>query len=155
MRSHNGGDKGKLSLYDLSYKTPIIFSWKYHIKAGIKKTDLVHSTDIPATILDFVELEKDEDYFGISIKDQIINGKTGNRKNIIGRSKKIRDDSDPMGKDVDAYWIREDNWFYSLNKTDDSESLYDIKKDPFCNSNVINNYPELISGLKDKIEAAY
>ena len=88
-------------------------------------------------------------------KDQIINGKTGNRKNIIGRSKKIRDDIDPMGKDVDAYWIREDNWFYSLNKTDDRESLYDIKKDPFCNSNAINNYPELVSRLKDKIEAAY
>ena len=27
IRSHNGGDKGKLSVYDQSFRTPIIFSW--------------------------------------------------------------------------------------------------------------------------------
>ena len=155
MRSHNGGDKGKLSLYDLSFRTPIIFSWKNRIKPNIRLEDLVHSADIPATILDIVNLEKEEDYFGISLKSQIMKGRQGIRKNIIGKSKKIRDDNDPMGKDVEAYWARENEWFYSLNKTDDIELLFDVEKDPLCNLNLSTKYPELVSSFRYKIELAY
>ena len=36
MRSHNGGDKGKLSIFDQSFRTPIIFSWKNKIYPDIK-----------------------------------------------------------------------------------------------------------------------
>jgi arylsulfatase A-like enzyme len=149
------GDKGKLSLYDLSFRTPIIFSWKNRIKPNIRLEDLVHSADIPATILDIVNLEKEEDYFGISLKSQIMKGKQGIRKNIIGKSKKIRDDNDPMGKDVEAYWARENEWFYSLNKTDDIELLFDVEKDPLCNLNLSTKYPELVSSFRYKIELAY
>ena len=38
MRSHNGGDKGKLSIFDQSFRTPIIFSWKNKIKSNIQET---------------------------------------------------------------------------------------------------------------------
>ena len=34
LRWHNGGDKGKLSVYDQSFRTPILFSWPKHIKPG-------------------------------------------------------------------------------------------------------------------------
>ena len=151
MRSHNGGDKGKLSIYDVSFRTPIIFSWKDHIKSGIRRTDLVHSTDIPATILDIVGLDKEIDHFGNSIKDMILGKGNGNRTRIIGNSNKIRDDKDPMGRDVEAYWIREQNWFFNWNITDNKQSLYDIENDPYCNNDEKINNPEIALRLKDAI----
>ncbi|MEM8909215.1 MAG: sulfatase-like hydrolase/transferase [Bacteroidota bacterium] len=54
LRWHNGGDKGKLSIYDQSFRTPIIFSWKDKIASGARKSDLIESADIPATILDYL-----------------------------------------------------------------------------------------------------
>ena len=74
MRSHNGGDKGKLSIFDQSFRTPIIFSWKNHLKKSMIIPSLIQSTDIPATILEFQGcLNKSKINDGISYKD-IING---------------------------------------------------------------------------------
>ena len=56
MRWHNGGDKGKLSMYDQSFRTPIIFSWKGNIDEGIVYDDLIHSADISATIMDYLNI---------------------------------------------------------------------------------------------------
>ena len=36
MRSHNGGDKGKGSIYDMSFRSPIIFAWGDKIKKGVR-----------------------------------------------------------------------------------------------------------------------
>ena len=66
MRSHNGGDKGKSSIYDMSFRTPIIFAWGDKIRKGVRTDAIIHSADIPATILDYIGLEIPEDYYGIS-----------------------------------------------------------------------------------------
>ena len=55
-------------MYDQSFRTPIIFSWANKIKAGVVKDNLMHSADIPATILDYVGIEIPEDYFGQSYR---------------------------------------------------------------------------------------
>ena len=62
MRWHNGGDKGKLSMYDQSFRTPIIFSWKGNIDEGIVYDDLIHSADISATIMDYLNIPPPEGY---------------------------------------------------------------------------------------------
>ena len=35
-----------------------------------------------------------------------------------------------MGKDVEAYWIRKDQWFFNTNLTDQNSALYNIDEDP-------------------------
>ena len=151
MRSHNGGDKGKLSVFDSSFRTPIIFSWKNKIKSGIRKSDLIHSTDIPATILDYAGLQVPENYHGISYRSIIENKSHGKRSRIIGKSKKIRDEIDPMGRDVDAFWVRENEWFYKLNVTDNTEALFDVNTDPFCYNDLKKENLEVSSRLKNEI----
>ena len=109
IRSHNGGDKGKLSVYDQSFRTPIIFSWHNRLPANAKKKDLIHTTDIYATVLDLVNISPSKKSNGRSFKN-VINNKASNiRKEIIGNSNKVRDigpGADPMGKDEENYWIR-------------------------------------------------
>ena len=71
MRSHNGGDKGKLSFYDQSFRTPIIFSWENRIENNKQLKQMIHSADIPATILDYLDIDVPENYFGRSFKPLI------------------------------------------------------------------------------------
>ena len=155
MKSHNGGDKGKLSIFDQSYRTPIIFSWKNHIKSNIIIDDLIHSTDIPATILEYAGLNKSKMYHGISYKN-VIEGTQKNLRNIIiGNSNKIRDDNDPMGKDVEAYWIRDKDWFYKSNLTNQHHALYNINDDPFCTKNVILENLNIVQDFSKIISQKY
>ena len=155
MRSHNGGDKGKLSVFDLSYRTPIIFTWEGYIQRGVRRSDLIHSTDIPATILDYAGLQKTKMHYGISYKDVIEGEKKNHRNFIVGKSKKIRDDIDPMGRDVEAYWIRDIDWFYKSNKTDNDNALYNINDDPFCDEDLSKKYPKIVNNLSKIINREY
>tara|TARA_E500000178_G_scaffold54981_1_gene51233 strand:- start:682 stop:1650 length:969 start_codon:yes stop_codon:yes gene_type:complete len=155
MRSHNGGDKGKLSIFDQSFRTPIIFSWKNKISPGKKVNSLIHSADIPATILDFSGANKSKMNHGLSYKD-VIEGKIQEHRNIIiGNSNKIRDDQDPMGRDVETYWGRDKNWFYKSNLTDQTNALYNIIDDPFCTKNVIKNNPDIVQKFTNRIFQRY
>ena len=156
MRSHNGGDKGKLSIFDQSFRTPIIFSWENKIGHDLLFEDLIHTIDISATILDYVSMGRNSPLGQGKSYKNIING-FGNspRKIILGQSNKIRDDDDPMGKDVNAYWGRNNNWFYKLNITDDIEELYDISKDPLCNINIIKDNKDVAHFFKEKIREKY
>ena len=113
LRWHNGGDKGKLSVYDQSFRTPIIFSWKDKIEAGQKNDQLMHSADIPATILDFIGVDPLSNYFGKSYKTSIQGGEAALREEIIGRATQIRSEEDMMGQQIEGYWVRTPEWFLS------------------------------------------
>tara|TARA_Y100000588_G_scaffold383270_1_gene472270 strand:+ start:110 stop:1504 length:1395 start_codon:yes stop_codon:yes gene_type:complete len=155
MRSHNGGDKGKLSVYDQSFRTPIIFSWKNSLKSNLRRDDLIHSTDIPATILDFTGINIPDDYHGISYKNAIYNKTFNSRKEIIGNGKKIRDTSengDPMGLDTEYYWIRKGEWFFSWDKAHGKKELYNIKNDPYSTTNLTNENLSILSEFSKKLE---
>ena len=156
MRSHNGGDKGKLSIFDQSFRTPIIFSWKNRIKSNIQLDDLIHTIDISATILDYANVKKSSPLGqGKSFKKVIDGKEKGSRKIILGQSNKIRDSSDPMGKDVEAYWGRDKNWFYKSNITDSTEELYDALNDPKCMVNIIENHKDVARLFNEKIGHKY
>ncbi len=156
MRSHNGGDKGKLSIFDQSFRTPIIFSWKNKIKSNTQLDDLIHTIDISATILDYANVKKSSSLGqGKSFKKVIDGKERGSRKIILGQSNKIRDASDPMGKDVEAYWGRDKNWFYKSNITDNTEELYDALNDPKCMVNIIENHKDVARLFNEKIGHKY
>tara|TARA_A100001011_G_scaffold394850_1_gene488236 strand:+ start:340 stop:1746 length:1407 start_codon:yes stop_codon:yes gene_type:complete len=154
IRSHNGGDKGKLSVYDQSYRTPIIFSWRNKLPFDKRKKDLIHTTDIFATILDLINISPPENIHGISYKE-VINDKISNPRNfIVGNSNKIRDisiNADPMGKDSENYWVRSGEWFFRNNLTDETQSLFNLREDQFCNTNLAPDMPNITNEMLNKI----
>lgn len=152
LRWHNGGDKGKLSMYDQSFRTPIIFSWKGHIEAGVVKQDLIHSADIPATILDYLGLPVPGTYFGQSYRP-VIEGKASHlRGEIIGNIDQMRWEGDMMGKTVEGYWLRNEQWFFKWNLTLGTKALFDMEKDPRNEENVAEQNAELVEELTSQIE---
>jgi len=145
LRWHNGGDKGKLSMYDQSFRTPIVFSWTGHIQSYMSKSDLMHSADIPATILDYLNIETPTDYFGYSYKPVIEGDNSNTREIIIGKVDKLRSEEDMMGKDVEGYWLRTQDWFFSWNMTTGEKQLFEMTVDP-------NNDYNLAEGKKAVVE---
>ena len=56
-----------------------------------------------------------------------------------------------MGKDVEAYWGRDKNWFYKFNITDSTEELYDAINDPKCMVNIIEDHKDIAHLFKEKM----
>lgn len=143
QRSHNGGDKGKGSVYDLSFRSPIIFSWPGKIPAGLRSDALIHSSDIPATVLDYVGLPIPKDYYGVSYKKVISREQENIRVHIVGNAVKSRsfDPNNVMGRTIEAYWVRMDDWFFRWHVTDGEQELFDLVNDPLNKINLWNDYP--------------
>ena len=152
LRWHNGGDKGKLSVFDQSFRTPIIFSWKGKIDANKTSKALMHSADIPATILDFINVETPKDYFGKSYKTLIEDTSKTDREIIIGKATQMRSEEDMMGMKIEAYWARTNDWFFKWNLTTETIGLYDMDKDPRNDNNLASLNPEIVDDFKQKIE---
>lgn len=153
LRWHNGGDKGKLSVYDQSFRTPIIFSWKDKIKAGATSKALMHSADIPATILDYIGVETPDNYFGRSYKTLVEDTSKTDREIIIGKATQMRSEEDMMGMKIEAYWARTNDWFFQWNLTLETIALFDMNKDPRNDVNLAESNTEIVKDFQQKIEA--
>jgi arylsulfatase len=154
MRSHNGGDKGKGSIYDMSFRSPIIFSYPNHIEANKVSKALIHSADIPATILDYVGIDIPDNYFGMSYKPVLENQKQSIRESIFGNVVTTRsyDPKNVMGDHVNGYWIREDNWFLRWHETKNELELFDLNTDLRNDHDVSKEHPEVLNQLWDKLK---
>lgn len=152
MRSHNGGDKGKSSIYDQSFRTPIVFTWERGIEKGKRFNNLIHSADIPATILDYVGISIPNHYIGKSYKAIISGQDLTLRKEIFGNTTTHRDEQSVMGRPVEGYWLRDKNWFFRWNVTDNEIGLYDMQKDPNNDVNLAAENPDLVGLFSQKIE---
>lgn len=152
LRWHNGGDKGKLSMYDQSFRTPIIFSWQDKIPAAKSSTALMHSADILPTILDFIGVQIPQDIYGKSYKP-IIDGNTESlREIIIGKIDQLRSEDDMMGRNAEGYWLREKEWFFNWNVTDNTKALFNVENDPLNDENLASKQIDLVIRYTQEIE---
>ncbi|MBK98815.1 MAG: hypothetical protein CL672_08525 [Balneola sp.] len=152
LRWHNGGDKGKLSVYDQSFRTPIIFSWKDNINASSQSNSLIHSADIPATMLDLIGVEVPNNFFGKSYRNVIQNTGISNRDIIIGMATQIRSENDMMGEKTEAYWARTNDWFFKWNLSRKTIELFDMNTDSKNETNIAEIHPKLVADFIEKIE---
>ncbi|MEO1261181.1 MAG: sulfatase-like hydrolase/transferase [Bacteroidota bacterium] len=150
-RSHNGGDKGKGSIYDMSFRSPIIFSWENKINKGIRTDALIHSADLPATILDYVGIPVPNDFYGVSFRSVIDGEKENIREFVQGNVITTRSTKpgEVMGRHVEGYWVRKDNWFLRWHKTDSQVELFDLTNDLRNNNDVSAEFPGVVTELKN------
>jgi len=151
LRWHNGGDKGKLSVYDQSFHTPIIFSWKNKIEPGVSK-ELMHSIDIPATILDLINVDIPESVDGLTYKKSIQSSASNPREIIIGKATQMRSEEDHMGMKIEAYWARNNDWFFSWNLTLKTIELFDMQQDAKNEHNLASEHPDIVQMFQTEIE---
>ncbi|MGH1364162.1 MAG: sulfatase family protein [Calditrichia bacterium] len=146
----NGGDKGKLSMYDMSYRTPLVFYWPDKIAAGVIRKDLVSTVDFMPTMLDYLGMDY-SDLPGHSLRPVIDKGERGKRDYLVGKANQFRSRDDMMGKKSLAYYYRDADWHFMWFIDEKRVELYDMLQDPNNNNNVAADYSELIENLKVKI----
>lgn len=152
LRFNNGGDKGKLGLTDLSFRTPVIFSWPRHIEKGSQISPLIHAADITPTVLDFLDIQTPEGLFGTSYTEVLSTQSGEPRSEIVGRATQLRSEDDMMGRRAKTYWIRQDNWFLSWDTETGEKQLYDVQHDPREDTNKAQEHPGIVDKLTTRIE---
>lgn len=152
LRWHNGGDKGKLSVFDPSFRTPIFFSWSNVISEGKNDLSIVESVDIPTTILDVVGLNNSFCKDGSSLAPLLFGEESAVKHNrAIGRVGKVRDSVDMMGRDVEGFWLRDKDWFFQWIRSENIYQLFDMNVDPMNDIDLSTTHPDLVDSLQNKI----
>jgi arylsulfatase A-like enzyme len=169
------GERGKKSMYELGFRTPIILSWPGHVPAGVVRDQLVSAVDLFPTLLDYAQpraakpraaqpraaaLELPPGRPGHSLRPLLEGGADWPRTEVIGAMSKVRmsskrpaDRPAPNYNDREpAYFLRSRDWYYIWREDWGSEELYDVHLDPRQVRDLAAEQPELTRRLRARIE---
>ena len=151
----SGGMKGKGALYDLSFRSPIIFYWPGRIHGTFNETSLVSTSDIVPTILDLVGARKPDGLPGYSLKPLLEGRAMDERSEIVGYSDRRRAPTREtlFSELADGFYVRTHRWHFMWHEDKGEMELYDVTVDPRANNNLIDEYPELVDGFMASIAA--
>jgi len=125
--------KGKWTLYELGFRTPLIINWPGHVPAGATYDDLISSVDVAPTIADYAGVDTPPEQRGMSLRERIEGGPSLGRTEVIGFYEGV------------GHYLRTHTWRYLRFASDDHEELYQIDVDPFEDNNVAAQNPELVA----------
>ena len=143
------GKKGKGSMHELGFRTPLILSWPGHIPAGRVDDRLVSSVDLFPTLADYGGVRRlPPGRTGIDLRP-LLEGSPGRaRESLIGKVDRRRkgEAKDP------AYYFRDRRWHYIWSPGQDTELLFDKPVDPEENRDVAPDHPELLEAFRKRIQ---
>ena len=152
----NGGGKGKLGLYDQSFRTPVIFYWRNRIKGSLDRSTLVSMEDIVPTILDIAgvsDVNIPNTLPGYSLKPMLEGRDQDLRDHIVGYAHQRRSENDMMGQRAEGYYVRTERWFFRWYKDSGVMQLFDMQSDPRSEHDVLEQFPHLVEPFKRQIDA--
>ena len=154
-----GGDRGKTSIRELGFRTPIVAHWPGKIAAGRSSKGLVSSVDVFSTIADYAGVEVPKDRDGRSLRPFLDGGEEPSRQRIIVGNYDMSRLPDyvtaktpDLGTKQNAYALRSKRWRYVWFMDADIEELYDIERDRTEDRNVIAQRPELAAQFRSELE---
>ena len=92
-----GGAKGKLSLYEVGFRTPIILNWPGQIPVGVRD-DFVSVEDLFPTLLNYAGASPLPDRRGIDLRPLLESGDPVPRDALLGAMEGMRDG--PHGREL-------------------------------------------------------
>lgn len=149
-------ERGKRSMYELGFRTPIIFNQKGRIPAGQTRTQLVSSVDLFPTILDYAGAEAHSDRPGEDLRPLIENLGAWQRHAVFAAMADIR--PGPLrppdleeGHPEPASMLRTDDWYFISYDAWGTASLFDVRADPETLQDVAAQYPERVASFRARI----
>lgn len=135
-----GAGKAKGTLYELGFRTPLIFSLPGRVPAGVVRDDLVSTLDVPATLLDYGGGDALDDGGARSLRTALETGAPAGGDRLAG----LLPGGTPESNGV---WVRTHEWRY-LRTADGHEELYRIDLDPYEDVDVAAEHPELLPAFR-------
>jgi uncharacterized sulfatase len=129
MRAFLGGSRGKGSLYELGYRTPMIFHWPGQVPAG-RSDALVSAIDLLPTLVEFAGGSAPAHRPGKNLRPVIESSLDAVRERLIGSREAGRG----------GYFLRDPRWRYLKFRGEPAE-LYDVLNDPEESRNLAARHP--------------
>jgi len=152
-----GGLRGKLSVYDLGFRTPVLFSWPGGLPEGAVFENLVSITDVAPTLLDLAGAEPLPHAEGASLLPLMRGEGSFDRQRIVGEVNGVRADAEiahpESWRDTLLWFVRTPQWHYIWGPTLGFEELYRIDRDPFETRDLVASYPEEARRFRAAIES--
>nr|WP_299070415.1 sulfatase-like hydrolase/transferase [uncultured Allomuricauda sp.] len=144
----------KRSPYDYGLRTPIMYKWKGKIEPKQDSLTLTSSLDIVPTVLSIAGIEQPKNLDGINILDK---SEVEKRDAIYGEI--YSHDFNTIEESL-YYRMAMTNPYKIIvpdetNKPDEEIKLFNIYKDPTEQHNLAAELPEIVEGLKQKIETSW
>jgi uncharacterized sulfatase len=143
-----GGTKGKISLYELGFRTPVIFNWPGTIPGDVRSDDLVSLVDLFPTLLGYAGLPPPHNRFGVDLRPSIDGTGPPEREELIGTARFLR--TDQLGERRGGSFRRTRRWHY-LWFNDGSQALFDLEADPDETRDVSEQYPDIVKASRSSI----
>lgn len=150
-----GGDRGKGSIYEHGYRTPIIFSWPGHIPQGEVRDELVATVDLFPTLLDFAGVPTPAGRDGISLYPTLTESRPFTRRHVVGGERALRAEKPTLRVPTvneRAYFVRDATWRYVWYMDRRSEELYRVEEDPDEQRNVAAEHPTVVASLRARLK---
>jgi arylsulfatase A-like enzyme len=155
------GDRGKKSMFDLGFRTPIVLNWPGQIDAGVTRDELVSTVDLFPTVLDYAGAPPMQDRMGRSLRPLLEGRGEWKRSNVVGSMVHVRENAlRPSGlgpaivaKPEFSFFLREDRWHFIWHQDWNVEELYDLDADPFEVENLASRHPRRIQRFKKQVRA--
>lgn len=150
------GPRGKGTLYELGFRTPIVFSWPGVIPEGERRGELVSTVDLFPTLLGYAGASVPANRPGYSLRPLLESRGTWPRNAVAGKVRDFRAPTDPRERprrlplNRAAYFLRTPQWRYVWYPYIDVEELYEIDADPYESRNVAASHPELVTRLREQ-----
>lgn len=165
LASTIGGDRGKLSVHDRGFRTPIIVRWPAEIAGGNRLDPIVTFEDVYATILDYAGARSHVCSRGASFRHIAKHGHgTWHRRHVLLKAVTVRNpiadvrasrlDDNPdndlaaVSNEDGIYMRRGRKWAYSYVPGRDFEQLFHLMRDPMGDHDLAVGRRDLLGAMR-------
>ncbi|MBW2273690.1 MAG: sulfatase-like hydrolase/transferase [Deltaproteobacteria bacterium] len=154
------GAHGKMTMYELGFRTPIVFSWPGRVPAGQLRDELVSGVDLFPTLLDWAGAAPRPERPGFDLRPLIEEGGAWPREVVIGSMRFVRPhplrppDRDPISRGTaePAFFLRTPRWYYIWYEDWGRDQLFDMESDPGQSLDRVDEHPQLRRRFRGQIE---
>jgi len=148
---HLGGPRGKFSIRDPGFRTPLVFRWPGWIEAGEVHDDLVSTVDLFPTLLGLAHIETPPGRMGVDLAPTLLNGDASPREAVMGGIRSLRTPNGRISNER-AWFLRTHETRYVWYEKRDEEELFDLTRDPREESNIASEDPDLTRELRERLQ---
>lgn len=153
-----GGSRGKLTAYELGFRTPLIVSWPGTLARGTRDDRLISTVDVVATLIDFAGARPLDGRPGKSLKPLLEGDGEFIRESVYGSIARGRRPGWRRGERasripyrVDVSFVRTAESRYIFDHKEKVGRLFDIELDPFEEQDLSDRQPEVATHLREDL----
>ncbi|MDJ0853276.1 MAG: sulfatase-like hydrolase/transferase [Myxococcota bacterium] len=154
------GPRGKKTMYEIGWRTPIVFSWPGVVPGGRRSDALVSGVDLFPTLLDYAGAPAPGGRPGRSLRATIQEGAAWTRREVIGsfRGSYVEPGSSASRRSErvdlhEAFFLRDRDWWFVHYANRGVDELYEAEADPRAERDVAGRHPWLVARLRRRIRS--